>query len=45
VKVVHFKGGGARVQVNLDRVGRDDSRPEEAILPDSRVEIVDLYAP
>jgi hypothetical protein len=44
MKIVGFKGCSAGVQVNLDIICREDKGPEEAILPDSRVEIVNLYA-
>ena len=45
MKIVHFEGCGARGQVDLDVLWGEDSRPEEAILRDSRVEIVNLRAP
>jgi hypothetical protein len=45
VKIVRFEGCGARVQINLDSACGEDNGPEETILLDSRVEIVDLLAP
>jgi len=45
VKIVRFEGCGARVQVNLHIACGEDNGPEEAILRDSRVEIVDLRVP
>ena len=45
VKIVHFERCGARVQVDLDVTWFEDSRPEETILRDSRIEIVNLCAP
>src|SRR5262249_31918127 len=45
MKIVCFQGCSARIQVNLNTICREDNRPEEAILPDSRIEIVNLCAP
>jgi hypothetical protein len=45
VKILRFKGCSARMQVDLDITWGKDSSPEEAILSDSRVEIVNLSAP
>jgi len=45
MKILRFQGCGARIQVNLDVTCREDGGPEEAILCDSRVEIVNLSAP
>jgi hypothetical protein len=45
VKIVHFNGCGASGQVNLDIFWVEDRRPEESILPDTRVEIMDLRTP
>jgi hypothetical protein len=45
MKILRFESCGARVQVNMDVVSVEYRRPEEAILPDSRVEIVNLCSP
>ena len=45
MKIVRFESCGARVQVNLDGACGEDSGPEETILLDARVEVVDLRAP
>ena len=45
MKIVRSEGCGARVQVNLDSVRGEDNGPEQAILLDARVEIVNLRAP
>ena len=45
VKIVHFERCGARVQVDLNVSWFEDGRPEETILRDSRIEIVNLCAP
>jgi hypothetical protein len=45
VKIVHFNGCGASGQVDLDIFWVEDRRPEESILPDTRVEIMDLRTP
>ena len=45
MKIVRFESCGARVQVNLDSACGEDRGPEETILLDARVEVVDLRAP
>ena len=44
-KVVHLECCSSCVQVNLDIAWVENSRPEEAILLDSRIEVVDLGSP
>jgi len=45
VKVVHFEDGGAGARVKLDVAWREDRRPEETILRDAGVEVMNLCAP
>jgi hypothetical protein len=44
LKLVHLEDGGAGAREKLDVAWREDRRPEEAILRDVRVEIVNLCA-
>jgi hypothetical protein len=45
MEVVHVECGCARVQIDIDVVGANDGGPEQAVLSDAGVEIVDLRAP
>ena len=45
VQLVHFDDGGAGARVRLNVAWGENRRPEEAILRDTGVEIVNLCAP
>ena len=45
MEVVRFQRCGARDEIHVDGVGRQNGGPEETVLSDPRIEVVNLCAP